>query len=76
MSALEVIGLEKRFGRVRALRGGSFAVAPGEVFGYLGPNGAGKTTTLRVILGLMRASSGEVRLLGGRPGRAAGALAG
>ena len=75
MSALEVIGLEKRFGRVQALRGVSFAVAFGEVFGYLGPNGAGKTTTLRVILGLMRASSGEVRLLGGRPGRAAGRAA-
>jgi ABC-2 type transport system ATP-binding protein len=64
MTALEVSGLAKRYGRVRALRGVSFTVEPGEVFGYLGPNGAGKTTTLRVITGLVRADAGAVRLLG------------
>jgi beta-exotoxin I transport system ATP-binding protein len=63
-SALEVRDLRKRFGAVEALRGVSFAVAPGEVFGYLGPNGAGKTTTLRILLGLVRQSSGSARLFG------------
>jgi ABC-2 type transport system ATP-binding protein len=67
MAALEVVQLCKRFGRVEALRGVSFSVEPGEVFGYLGPNGAGKTTTLRIILGLVRPSSGSVKLLGGSP---------
>jgi ABC-2 type transport system ATP-binding protein len=56
--------LSKVFGSVSALRGVSFVVEPGEVFGYLGPNGAGKTTTLRIALGLMRASGGEVLLFG------------
>jgi ABC-2 type transport system ATP-binding protein len=69
MVALEVTGLRKRYGRIHALRGVSFAVEPGEVFGYLGPNGAGKTTTLRVVLGLARADRGSVRLLGQPPSR-------
>ena len=64
MTALEVSGLAKRYGRVHALRGVSFRVEPGEIFGYLGPNGAGKTTTLRIIMGLVRAGSGAARLLG------------
>ncbi len=71
MPALEVTDLRKRYGRVHALRGVSFAVEPGEVFGYLGPNGAGKTTTLRIVLGLVRAGHGEVRVLGDGSGRAA-----
>jgi ABC-2 type transport system ATP-binding protein len=62
--ALEVRDLRKRFGAIEALRGVSFAVEPGEVFGYLGPNGAGKTTTLRVVLGLARASSGSATIFG------------
>ena len=64
MNALEVSGLRKQFGAVNALRGVSFAVEPGEVFGYLGPNGAGKTTTLRILLGLVRQSAGSATLLG------------
>ncbi len=64
MNALEVRDLRKRFGALEALRGVSFSVAPGEVFGYLGPNGAGKTTTLRILLGLVRPSSGGASLLG------------
>ena len=56
-AALEVAGLRKRFGAVEALRGVTFSVAAGEVFGYLGPNGAGKTTTQRILLGLVRARS-------------------
>ena len=63
-AALDVQNLKKRFGAVEALRGVNFSVAPGEVFGYLGPNGAGKTTTLRILLGLVRPSTGSATLLG------------
>jgi ABC-2 type transport system ATP-binding protein len=70
MPALEVTDLRKRYGRVRALQGVSFSVAPGEIFGYLGPNGAGKTTTLRILTGLVRADGGTVRLLGDATGHA------
>ena len=64
MNALEVRDLKKQFGAVSALRGVSFSVAPGEVFGYLGPNGAGKTTTLRILLGLVRQSAGTASIFG------------
>lgn len=67
--AVEISGLSKRFGRTKALDGVDLTVAPGEVAGFLGPNGAGKSTTLRVLLGLLRADSGTVRLLGGDPWR-------
>jgi ABC-2 type transport system ATP-binding protein len=59
---LAISNLTKEFGAVRALRGVTFSVAPGEIFGYLGPNGAGKTTTLRIVLGLVRPTSGSVCL--------------
>jgi len=72
MPALEVTDLRKRYGRVHALRGVSFSVEPGEVFGYLGPNGAGKTTTLRILLGLVRPSHGRAWLLDEPAGRPAG----
>ena len=65
-NALEVRDLTKQFGSVEALRGVSFSVAPGEVFGYLGPNGAGKTTTLRILLGLVRQGGGSAAI-GGIP---------
>ncbi len=64
---ISVQGLVKTFGRFRALDGLDLRVAPGEVHGFLGPNGAGKSTTLRVLLGLLRADAGQVRLLGGDP---------
>ncbi|HEY5434860.1 MAG TPA: ATP-binding cassette domain-containing protein [Candidatus Limnocylindrales bacterium] len=57
---LVIDGLRKRFGEVLALDGVSFAVHPGEVFGFLGANGAGKTTTMRIVLGLMKADEGSV----------------
>jgi ABC-2 type transport system ATP-binding protein len=57
----------KTFGHVRALDGLDLGVAAGEVHGFLGPNGSGKSTTIRVLLGLLRASAGDVRLLGGDP---------
>jgi ABC-2 type transport system ATP-binding protein len=68
-SAISVQGLVKSFGRSRALDGLDLAVAPGEVHGFLGPNGSGKTTTIRVLLGLLRADAGTVRMLGGDPWR-------
>src|SRR3990172_776274 len=65
--AIAISGLVKTFGAVRALDGLDMAVRTGEVHGFLGPNGAGKTTTLRILLGLLRADSGTVSLLGGDP---------
>ena len=72
--AISVSGLVKTFGHVRALDGLDLEVATGEVHGFLGPNGAGKSTTIRVLLGLLRADSGEATLLGGDPWRDAVAL--
>ncbi|MGA9374239.1 MAG: ABC transporter ATP-binding protein [Mycobacterium sp.] len=66
-NAIEIKGLIKKFGSVRALDGLDLTVAEGEVHGFLGPNGAGKSTTIRVLLGLVRADGGTVRLLGGDP---------
>ncbi|BBX68909.1 ABC transporter ATP-binding protein [Mycolicibacterium psychrotolerans] len=65
--AVEIRGLTKNFGAVRALDGLDLTVADGEVHGFLGPNGAGKSTTIRILLGLARADAGTVRLLGGDP---------
>ncbi|WP_049901343.1 ABC transporter ATP-binding protein [Natrinema sp. J7-1] len=64
MAAIELEGLTKDYGEVRANDGVTFAVERGEVFGYLGPNGAGKTTTIRTVLGLLSPPAGTVRLLG------------
>lgn len=61
---IEVQNLTKRYGRVRAVGGVSFTAQPGEVLGLLGPNGAGKSTTIKAITGLIRPTSGEVRLVG------------
>ncbi len=68
-NAIEVTGLVKTFGSARALDGLDLVVGRGEVHGFLGPNGAGKTTTIRVLLGMLRADAGDVRLLGGDPWR-------
>jgi ABC-2 type transport system ATP-binding protein len=62
VAPLVVTGLSKNYGNVRALRGVTFSIGAGEVFGYLGPNGAGKTTTLRILTGLVKATAGSVRL--------------
>jgi ABC-2 type transport system ATP-binding protein len=67
LDGIEITGLTKSFGRTRALDGLDLIVRTGEVHGFLGPNGSGKTTTLRVLLGLLRADAGQVRLLGGDP---------
>ncbi len=72
--AVEIHGLTKTFGRVTALDGLDLTVPTGQVAGFLGPNGAGKSTTIRILLGLLRADAGEVRLLGGDPWAGAVAL--
>jgi ABC-2 type transport system ATP-binding protein len=66
-SAIEIRGLTKNFGAVRALDGLDLTVYEGEVHGFLGPNGAGKSTTIRILLGLVKAAGGTARLLGGDP---------
>lgn len=71
MTGIEAAGLSKRFGNVLAVDGLSFGVDPGEVVGLLGANGAGKTTTMRMLLGLLNPTGGEVRI-GGRPVREVG----
>jgi ABC-2 type transport system ATP-binding protein len=73
-TAIVAKGLVKTFGSTRALDGLDLEVHAGEVHGFLGPNGAGKTTTIRILLGLLRATAGEVRLLGGDPWADATAL--
>ena len=81
MAVIEAEHLSKRFGkRVLAVDDVSFSIAAGTITGVLGPNGAGKTTTLRMILDLVRPTSGAVRILGSRyrelraPARRVGAL--
>ena len=66
-TVIQTRGLEKRFGRVRALDGLDLDVEAGEVHGFLGPNGAGKSTTIRVLLGLIRASGGSATVFGKDP---------
>jgi ABC-type multidrug transport system ATPase subunit len=63
-------GLVKRFGRVRAVDGIDLDVRTGDIYGFLGANGSGKTTTVRMLLGLVLPTSGEIELLGGRMPRA------
>jgi len=62
--AVLVDDLVVRFGDVEAVRGVSFAVSAGEVFGLLGPNGAGKTTTIRVLTTLLPPTQGRARVAG------------
>jgi ABC-2 type transport system ATP-binding protein len=61
---IEVTGLRKRFGHTLALDGLSFTVTPGNVTGFVGPNGAGKSTTMRVLAGVVPASSGLAEVAG------------
>ncbi|MBE7557935.1 ABC transporter ATP-binding protein [bacterium] len=67
---IEISGLTKRFGSLVAVNNLSLTIPRGEFFGFLGPNGAGKTTTIKMMVGLLRPTSGYVRLGGGdgRPG--------
>lgn len=72
--AIEVEQLVKRFGDFTAVDALDLCVSTGEVHGFLGPNGAGKSTTIRVLLGLCRASSGRIEVLGLDPGSAPAAV--
>jgi ABC-2 type transport system ATP-binding protein len=79
-AALAVRGLGKRYGAVHALKGVDLDVGEGELVGLLGPNGAGKSTLVKIAVGLVRPSAGEVRVAGARAGsraarRAVGYLA-
>jgi ABC-2 type transport system ATP-binding protein len=62
--SIEFTGLSKRFGAVNAVSDLSFTVQPGRVTGFLGPNGAGKTTTMRMLLGLVKPTSGTATFAG------------
>ena len=62
--AVRVIDLTKKFGDFVAVNGVTFDIRRGEIFGFLGPNGAGKTTTIRMLLGLLRPTSGQASVLG------------
>jgi len=64
MKAIRVQELTRAFDSLRAVDGISFAVEPGEVFGFLGPNGAGKTTTIRILTGQLRPTSGTAHVMG------------
>ncbi|MEM4257818.1 MAG: ABC transporter ATP-binding protein [Candidatus Thermoplasmatota archaeon] len=64
MSVIEVKNLKKNYGRITAVRGVSFSVNQGEIFGLIGPNGAGKTTILRIIATLLKISEGSVSIMG------------
>ncbi|GIN72458.1 putative ABC transporter ATP-binding protein YhcH [Bacillus sp. J14TS2] len=63
-TAMELINVEKTIGKRKIINNLSFTVNKGEVFGFLGPNGAGKTTTIRMIVGLMKLSNGDIRICG------------
>ena len=65
---VETSGLVKRYGSVTAVENLNISIRRGEVYGFLGPNGAGKTTTLRMLLGLIKPSSGTATVLGEEPG--------
>ena len=64
MQAIDVQNLARSYDGFQALKGITFAVAPGEIFGFLGPNGAGKTTTIKILTGQLQPSSGSARVMG------------
>ena len=63
---IEIKNLSKNYGRIRAVDHLSLSVLPGDIYGFLGPNGSGKSTTIRMILSLIRPTSGEINLFGER----------
>lgn len=64
MEAIKLINLSKKIGKKEIIKDLNFKINPGEVFGFIGPNGAGKTTTIRMIVGLMSISKGDVQIFG------------
>lgn len=67
MNCIEIKNLKKSFGKHNALKRVDLTVKEGELMGFLGPNGAGKSTTIRILLGLIRKSGGEVSVFGKDP---------
>ena len=61
---IQISNLSKHYGKLAAVDNLNLQVAPGEIFGFLGPNGAGKTTTIRCMMGILKATSGQVLLEG------------
>ena len=74
-SVIDVSGLTKTYGSVRALDGLTLSIPRGGVYGVLGPNGAGKSTLFRILLGLIRPTAGEVRVMGQHTGDPAANMA-
>jgi len=74
MIVIDIQKLTKSFGTTQALKGIDLTVEQGEVHGFIGPNGAGKSTTIRILLGILRKTSGEITLLDGDPWEDAVAL--
>ena len=66
-SVVEIRGVSRQFGDVRAVDNLTLSLGTGEIMGFLGANGAGKTTTIKMLLGLIRPTSGTVSVLGGDP---------
>jgi ABC-2 type transport system ATP-binding protein len=64
MSLVNIQGLTKKFGKFTALENVNLMMNEGEIYGFIGPNGAGKSTTIRVILGMLKSTSGEVKIFG------------
>ena len=64
MSILKAVNVSKKFGKFTALNHVNFEVNQGEIYGFIGPNGAGKSTTIRILLGILKASGGEVKIFG------------
>ena len=69
MAILSIDNVTKKFGDLIAVNDLSFAVQPGEIYGFLGGNGAGKTTTLRMVLDIIRPTSGAISVVGATPDR-------
>ena len=70
MEAIRTEQLVKQYGKSRGISGVDLTVGEGEFFGFIGPNGAGKSTTIRILLGLIEKTSGNVRVLGEDPSEA------
>ena len=64
MKVLEVNNLKKTIGKREIIKGVNFEINSGEIFGFLGPNGAGKTTTIRMLVGLIKPTEGEIKICG------------
>lgn len=67
MNVIDIQQLTKSFGATKALKGIDLTIEQGEVHGFIGPNGAGKSTTIRILLGILKKTSGKITILGGDP---------